>query len=90
MSGISRQEGQLRELNDPETMARAVRLRRLMDASLANQTPQERDRIMQMHLAQARGPLRNAVLLCDMTAMLLRARQAAEPEERQDVRKPDR
>lgn len=40
-------------------------------------TPQERDRSLQLHLAQARGSARNARLMRRMTATLLRARQAA-------------
>lgn len=36
-------------------------------------SPPERDRIMQIHLAQARGQRANAVLLCRMTDALLRA-----------------
>jgi hypothetical protein len=44
---------------------------------LKTSTPQERDRVMQWHLAQARGPVRNARLMRRMTATLLRARQGA-------------
>ncbi len=72
-------------LNDPDTIKRATRLRRMMNEFITTMTPQERDRIMQVHLAQARGPLRNTVLLFEMTAMLLRARQTARPMEEQNV-----
>jgi len=60
---------------DKATLQRALRLRDLMNGSLRNMTPQERDRRMQVFLAAARGPALNAKLLCDMTALLLRARQ---------------
>ncbi len=76
--------------HDEETAERGARLIGMMNERLRSITPQERDRTMQVHLAQARGPARNAMLLCDMMAMLLRARQTVQPEERQDVRKPDR
>ena len=51
------------KIDDPDTQARAVRFRRMMNDFLANQTPQERDRMMQVHLAQARGPEGNAMAL---------------------------
>lgn len=41
-------------------------------------TPQNKDRLMQIHLAQARGSASNARLLCATTAMMLRARQINE------------
>lgn len=75
--------------HDQEAIERATRLRRMMNEYLRTRTPQERDRTMQVHLAQARGPLRNAMLLFDMTAMLLRARQTARAKE-QHVQKHDR
>ena len=69
---------------DPDTIARAVQLREMTRDMLANMSPQERDRMMQRHLAQARGPVRNAVLLRHMTAMILRARKAAQVQEALD------
>lgn len=66
---------------DEETLQRAMRVRHLMDDRLHTMTPQERDRLMQVHLAQARGPVRNATLLLEMTSMLLRARQTAQARE---------
>ena len=69
---------------------RAKRLTEIINEYIRSRTPQERDRTMQIHLAQARGPVRNARLLFDMTAMFLRARQAAQPKEQQDVRQSDR
>ena len=48
-------------------------------------TPQDKDRLMQLRLAEARGPLRNAKLLCEMTSLLLRARQINQLQERSDV-----
>ena len=76
-------------VTDADTIERAKRLCEIINEYLRTMTPQERDRTMQMHLAQARGPVRNAMLLFDMTAMLLRARQAALPKEQQDVHEPD-
>lgn len=70
--------------NDQGTSARAVQLRKMTRDMLANMTPQERDRMVQQHLAQARGPVRNAILLRQMTAMLLRARKAAQTGETRD------
>ena len=69
-----------------QTTSSAERLRFLTDAMVKTLTPQERDRTMQIHLAQARGPVRNAMLLCDMTAMLLRARQTAQAREQEKCR----
>lgn len=76
--------------DDPDAAERARSAMRMMNEYLRSMIPQKRDRTMQIHLAQARGPTRNAMLLCDMTAMLLRARQTAQPKERQDAQKPDR
>ncbi len=50
-------------LNDPGTMKRAVKLRGMMNRFITKMTPQQRDRIMQVHLAQARGARRNGDLL---------------------------
>ena len=76
--------------DDRDAAERTIRVTRMMNDRLRTMTPQERDRTMQIHLAQARGPVRNAKLLCEMTAMLLRARQAAPTREQQNVHKPDR
>ena len=76
-------------IHDKEAIERAMRLRRIMNEYLRTRTPQERDRTMQVHLAQARGPVRNAMLLFEMTAMLLRARQTVQAKE-QHVQKHDR
>lgn len=62
--------------DDQETCQRAMKLRELMNAAIREMTPQERDRTMQIHLAQARGPAANAMLLRQMTNLLIRARQA--------------
>lgn len=56
---------------------------------LRNMTSQERDRTMQIYLAQARGPARNVALLCEMTDMLLRARRTGLGKEQQNVCKHD-
>jgi hypothetical protein len=46
-----------------ETTERARRVVALMNMRLRSMTPQERDRTMQVHLAQARGSVANAHLL---------------------------
>ncbi len=74
---------------DTETIARAVRLRGMTRRMLAEKTPAERDRMLQRHLAQARGPARNALLLRQMTAMLVRAHRAAQDTESDNVRRSD-
>lgn len=61
---------------DAATIERAMRLRRMMNEHLRNMSPQERDRSMQIHLAQARGPEANAFLLCEMTDVMLRIKKA--------------
>ncbi len=69
-----------RPINDPDTIKRAYRVRELMNEYLCNRTPQERDRIMQIHLAQARGTAANAHLLCQAMdfGIRIRAMRAAE------------
>lgn len=50
---------------------RAIALRKIMNDYIRNKTPQERDRMMQVHLAQARGMKLNTKLLCQtMNSML--------------------
>ena len=63
-------------MNDADCIERAVRLRQMMNEYLRNRTPQQRDRIMQIHLAQARGPLANALLLRQMANFMIRAKKA--------------
>lgn len=63
-----------------------MRLREMTRDLLNNMTPPERDRMMQGHMSQARGPAKNALLLRQMTAMILRARKATYPAETRDVR----
>ena len=60
---------------DPDTLERAVRLRRMTAEYLRAMSPQERDRLMQVHLAQARGPAKNLALLRSMTAMMVRTKK---------------
>ena len=62
---------------DQETMNRFRTICEMTDDRLRNMTSQERDRTMQLHFAQARGPTRNVMLLCEMTDMLLRARRTS-------------
>lgn len=49
--------------DDPDTAKRATKLCEMMNDLLRKMTPQERDRTMQIHLAQARGVHRNGDLL---------------------------
>ncbi len=62
-------------LNDPDTIKRAMRLRRIMNEFITTMTPQERDRVMQVHLAQARGPIGNGEALRLLTNAFIRARK---------------
>ena len=69
---------------DPDTLERAVRLRRMTAEYLRAMSPQERDRMMQVHLAQARGPAKNLELLRSMTAMMVRIRKAQREQDATD------
>ena len=60
---------------DAETIERATRLRLMMNEYLKTMSPQERDRMMQVHLAQARGPLGNGRALKLLTNALIRLRK---------------
>lgn len=71
-------------IDDPETQTRAMRLRRMMQEFLVNQTPQERDRMMQGHLAQARGPEGNAAALRRLMEFAIKLRKSRENRERRD------
>lgn len=66
---------------DRETRARAERLRVMMNDYIRNMTDAERDRLMQIHLAEARGPEMNAFLLRKAMnlAIRMRALQRDEP-----------
>jgi hypothetical protein len=57
---------------DEAIQKRAAEVRRLMNERIRNMTPQERDRLMQVFLAQARGPEANARLLHDMMNVMIR------------------
>jgi len=48
---------------------------------LRGMTPQERDRVLQTHMAEARGPAGNARVLCAMTDLLIRSRRALRQQE---------
>ena len=63
-------------VEDEKTVERAMQVCRIMNESLRQRTPQERDRIMQAHLAQARGASANAALLRSATNLALRLRRA--------------
>lgn len=66
---------------DPEDIERAGRVRELMNDYLRNMTPQERDRRMQIHLAQARGPVMNGYLLRKAMDFGLRIRAGRDVED---------
>ena len=57
-----------------------MRLRRMTAEYVRDMQPHERDRLMQVHLAQARGPIKNAMLLRQMTATVLRIRKGRQTE----------
>ncbi|MCK4660544.1 MAG: hypothetical protein KAV82_13570 [Phycisphaerae bacterium] len=63
-------------INDQASARRAQRLREMTRDLLNDMTPAQRDRMMQIHLAQARGPRQNVLLACQMTSMLLRLEAA--------------
>ncbi len=65
---------------DEEMAERAMCLRQMMNEFLRRMTPQERDRNMQVHLAQARGKARNGDLLRQATDRALRIVAARSPE----------
>lgn len=75
--------------NDRDSTASAERLLEAIDEALRSMTPQERDRQLQIHLAQARGPVRNLRLLCEMTAMLLKAKRLMQAREEQHANERD-
>ena len=66
---------------DAASCERFARLCRMTGDMLAIMTPAERDRMMQEHLAAARGPQRNLQLLCEMTRALLAIRARNRNEE---------
>ena len=45
---------------DAEAMERVLKLRAIMNDWLRHRSAQQRDRDMQVHLAEARGPMQNA------------------------------
>ncbi len=61
---------------DQDMIKRATRLRQMMNEFLRKMTPQERDRKMQIHLAQARGSVANALGLRQMTNFMMQMKQA--------------
>ncbi len=75
--------------NDPAMLERAAALREMMNDYIRNLSPHQRDRKLQIHLAQARGPVRNLRLLCETTAMLFRARKMMRRVERQNGQERD-
>jgi hypothetical protein len=63
---------------DDESVLRFIRACELTDSRLASMSPAERDRMLQTHLAAARGPERNLQLMFEMTDFLLSLRHEQE------------
>ena len=61
---------------EQEIRRRFALLCRMTGDYLSNMSPQQRDRMMQVHLAQARGPVANITLLRQATAAMLRIKKA--------------
>ena len=59
---------------EQEIRRRFALLCRMTGDYLSNMSPQQRDRMMQVHLAQARGATHNGDLLRDMTDAILMMR----------------
>jgi hypothetical protein len=59
-----------------ELGVRLVRLCGMIEEWLRGMSSAERDRMLQVHLAAARGPRRNFLLLCEMTDALAPIRRA--------------
>ena len=76
-------------LEHADDTERASRVMDVIAEHFRGMTPQDKDRLMQLRLAEARGPVRNAKLLCEMTSLLLRARQINQLQERCDVDQSD-
>jgi len=65
-----------RQAFDSTALARAMRLCVLMNDHIRNMAPPDRDRMMQVHLAEARGPEMNAQLLRHAMNFAIRIRVA--------------
>lgn len=68
-------------MSTPDEVDRAVRLRKMTDELLNSMSPSQRDRMMQTHLAQARGARLNALLMRQVTDTLLRLQAQRSPSE---------
>ncbi len=65
---------------------RFTRLLELQDEFFRDMRPQDKDRMVQQHLAAARSTGKRLEVLCDMTALILSMRSVTGKEE-SDVRK---
>ena len=65
--------------NESTTADRAIRLRRIVADRLKRMSVQQRDRLMQTYIAQARGPVGNAEALRRMATTIIRARDVVRP-----------
>lgn len=66
-----------------EQLERAAEIRRLVKERIETMTPQERDRIMQSNLAQARTDEQNARVMRDMLNFMIRMKMMRELEDQQ-------
>ncbi len=66
---------------DTAACERLARLCRMTQEMLDRMTDAQRDRMLQEHLAAARGPEKNLKCLCDMTQALLELRLARKTED---------
>jgi len=66
---------------DQSACEQFARLCRMTQEMLDRMTDAQRDRMLQEHLAAARGPEKNLKCLCDMTQTLLELRQARKTED---------
>jgi hypothetical protein len=64
-----------------DAQERFLRACELSDDRWWSMSPGERDRIMQVHLAAARGPHNNFILACEMSDFVWAASRAREPLE---------
>lgn len=62
---------------DEEAIRRLVRLCEMNQQMLERMTNAERDRILQTHLAEARGPEKNLQVLCEMSDLIRSLRSRA-------------
>jgi hypothetical protein len=70
---------------DEETCRRFAEVCRLTQERLESMSPAERDRMLQEHLAEVRGPETKFRMLCQMTDMVFRLRRGAAQSPQDEV-----